>query len=181
MTMMLTLSEFKVVFNQKAILDPADRARNKLLKEVGAYTRTVAKNSMIDMAVAKGNAKKLKSRDRKIKRAGFKVGADGSQVSKPGNPAFSRVGWVKQHIYFAVDKDAKNVVIGPAKLNGTKSQHAIEVLEYGGIEQIFLGGPKRRISVTAKYEPRPTMRLALAKTIQKKLPALIAGGIMREA
>lgn len=177
---MLTISEFKVVFNQKAVMTPAEKATNTLLKSIGAYTRAVAKNSMIDMFIAKGNVKGIKKRDRKLKKSGFNLGADGDMISKPGAPAFSKIGHVKTFIFFAVDKDRQEVVIGPAKLGGVKSEHAVEVLEHGGVEQIFLGGPKKRISVTAQYQARPTMHLALDKAIKKKTPELLAGGIMRE-
>lgn len=179
---MITIADFKVIFNEKAILTPAEKAQEKLLKEFGAYTRTVAKNSMIDMNVGR-DAKKIKKRDRKLKKQGFEVRTHEGfteKVSKPGSPAFSKVGYVKQHIYFAADAKAKEVVIGPAKLSGVKSDRAVEVLEHGGVEQIFIGGPRQRISVTANYKARPTMHLAFEKALEKKLPKLIEGGIMRE-
>lgn len=177
---MITITEYKAWFNAQAVLTPAERFKLKLFKEFGAYTRTIAKNSMIDVQVG-GDAKKMAKRDRKVGRAGFII-SGGEKVSKPGAAAFSRLGWIKQFIYFAADKD--ECVIGPALLSGVKSRGAVEALEHGGVEQLsiakWVNGQRVQLTVTAQYKARPTMGLAFNKAIDKKLPKLIAGGIMRE-
>jgi len=179
---MMNIADFKVIFNEKAILSPAERMQEKIIKDTLGYTRRVAQNSMIDMNVG-NDAKAIKKRERKLDRRGFDVRTHNgftTRVSKPGAPAFSKVGYVKRFILFAVDMKAKEGVCGPAKLSGVKSENAVETLEHGGIEQIFIGGPRKRISVTANYKARPTMRLAFAKALEKKTPRLIEGGLMRE-
>ena len=178
--LMLTIKEYKLLWNAQAILTPAEKFRIRLFKEFGAYTRSTAKNSMIDVQVG-NDAKKLKKRDRKLNKAGFII-SGGEKVSKSGAAAFSRLGLVKRHIYFVADKD--NVVIGPALLHGVKSKGAVEKLEHGGAEQLtvrqWIKGQRVQLTVTAQYKARPTMGLAFDKAIDKKLPKLIAGGIMRE-
>lgn len=168
------LAEYKAAFNAKAILTPAEKMQVNTIKETLAYTRTVARNSMIDMKPQ--NPAGIAKRDRALKRFGLSAG----ESSRPGQAAFSKVGHIKRHIYFAVDARTKEGVAGPAKLHGVQSKNAIETLEKGGVEQIFIGGRKRRVSVTANYRARPTMRLAFAKAVEKKLPKLIENGIMRE-
>ncbi len=167
MVRVITLQDFKLTFNPPALLDPAMKFRRRVFQEFGSYCRTVAKNSMVDT-----------SNTKKVSRAGFILSGGNRQTSKPGTAAFSRLGFVKQHIYFAAD--TTQVTIGPAKLEGLKAaDNALDVLEHGGTEQVFMGR-RVRISKTAQYRPRPTMGLAFVKAIDKKLPRLIAGGIMRE-
>lgn len=178
---MLSIAEYKVFFNKEAILSPAEKMKARVYKQFGAYTRTVAKNSMIDMGA--NTDKQIKRRERALNRAGF-IMTGGRRVSMPGSPAFSRVGHVKRHIYFAAD--AEGVVIGPALLAGVRSegQAAVHVLEYGGSEQItaaeFSKGKRVLVRKTAQYKARPTMRLAFAKAMEKQLPKLLEAGIMRE-
>lgn len=174
---MLTIEEFKVLFNAQAVLSPAEKGKMKLFQNIGAYCRKVAKNSMIDVNVG-NDAKKIKARERKISKAGFII-SGGERVSKPGAAAFSKTGLMKQHIYFAADEN--DVVIGPAALTGVRSKNAMEVLEHGGTEQIITGGRKKRIAVTAQYKARPTMGLALEVTKEKKLSKMLENFIGREA
>jgi hypothetical protein len=172
---MLSLQEYKAVWNSQAVLTPAEKHRQTMFRRIGAHTRAVAKNSMIDVG-ASGNQARTKV-NRRMSRAGF-VLSGGKRVSKPGAAAFSRLGHLKRHIYFAADKD--NVVIGPALLRGLRSKGAAEVLEKGGTEQIDIGGRRKRVKVTAQYRARPTMKLAFDKVLKKHLPALLENGIMRE-
>lgn len=176
----MLIADFKVQFNAKEVLTPVEKMRVTIFKEVGSYTRTVAKNSMIDVS-ARGDQKRQNRLDKKITKAGF-LRSGGRKVSIPGAAAFSRIGWVKQHIYFAADKE--NVVIGPALLDGVKSKGAVEKLEHGGIEQLtvreWIKGRPVQVTVSANYKARPTMGLAFGKAIKKKLPRLLEGGIMRE-
>jgi len=164
-------------FHEKQILNPVEKMQFNLLQGFGAYTRTIAKNSMIDMYV-RGDKKKERSRNRKLKKAGFLGAMNSNAVSKPGNPAFSKLGQIKKFIFFVSDIKEKNVVIGPEKLYGMEHTNTVEILEYGGTAQIFVGWPKR-VSKTANYRPRPTMHLAFEKAMKKKLPGLIRGGVMR--
>jgi hypothetical protein len=170
---MKSLAEFKMHWDAKAILTPAEKARLKVHKEFGAYTRAVARNSMIDVG---------KATPARLSRAGA-ILSYGMRVSRPGTPAFSVTGLLKRHIYFASTHE--ETVVGPAKLSGVASRNAVERLEYGGTERVtlrqFINGKMVRREVTGHYEARPTMRLAFAKALQAKLPKLIENGIMREA
>ncbi len=188
----MNVAEYKAWFNAKAILTPAEKMVRTLYKECGAYTRTVAKNSMkqptqTEASKAARRAAMQRDASGKFLKGSGKVShslpAKILGYSQPGAAAFSRLGWIKQFIYFAADKDS--VVIGPALLTGVKSKGAVEHLEHGGIEQLnitkWIKGQKTQTSVTAMYKARPTMGLAFAKMIDKKLPKLIENGIMREA
>lgn len=176
---MLTIADYKAAWNSQAILAPAERAKEQVLKKFGLYCRTVAKNSMIDVQVGT-DKKAIRKRDRKINKAGFIV-SGGKKVSAPDSPAFSRVGYVKKFIYSAADEN--EVVIGPALLLGVRSKGAVKTLEHGGTEQLtvtnWVKGTKTQVKVTASYKARPTMGLAFEKTKKKQLPKLLEHCIIK--
>ena len=82
-------SEFDVrlEFDEDSLLGAVKYANKKALRSVGAYVRRVAVNSI-----------------RQSKKS-----------SSPGTPPNTRAGLLKRSILFGVERDARSVVIGPAK------------------------------------------------------------------
>ena len=120
-------------FDPKKVLDPAERADRQQLSKFGAFVRTRARSSM-----------------RKRKRA-----------SRPGEPPSVHVGLVKKFLYFVYESQRRNVLIGPAKLNGTRSGDSLEMLEHGGDTTRRRG----KETVRAQYPARPFMGPAFAKEL----------------
>jgi hypothetical protein len=156
------LKSVKVAMNAKAIMTPAEKAQAKLLKEFGGYCRRVMMNS--------------------IKRARNQF----HHANKGKPPLYHDDGAInfKKTIFFVADVKQKNVVIGGVLLSGTKAggDPVPGILEHGGAKF----GNVRRKHGRDKYVPRtahehPYAGPAFDTAIKKKLPSLIAGGIMREA
>lgn len=125
----LTIEQAKQgFFDRAAVLARMDKATLRALSKFGAFVRRRAKSSI-----------------RKRKR-----------ISDPGQPPSSHVGYVKDFLFFVAEPQLKNVVIGPAKLNGTKSTTALASLEHGGRSLVMRKGKARTILV----RPRPFMKPA---------------------
>lgn len=155
----VTLKNIKIVMNAQAILTPAEKFQNRLLKQFGGYVRTTARRS-----IRPANRKR--------------------QTSEPGQPPLFHRGRLtyKDTIFFVVDARRKEVVIGGVLLSDTKSETAVPgVLEHGGIA-IFRQkrGKGQVFRKSARVLPRPHMAPAFSKAVDKFLPELIRGGIMRE-
>jgi hypothetical protein len=88
------------------VLDKAERAELSALAKFGAYCR-----------------RRMKSMIRRRKRS-----------ADPGSPPSSHLGWLRDFIFFFVDRKKKDVVIGPILLNSVSSEsdRAPELLEKGG-------------------------------------------------
>jgi hypothetical protein len=151
----------KSYFNKNAILTPAEKFQKTLLSKFGSAVRTTQRNSM-------------------------KKGGPG-KVSEPGKAPLrhSRKLDIKETVFFFVDVKKKDVVIGMVlavgKNNGDEPMPG--QLEYGGVDYTEWQGKKRgyrRRKEPLRIRPRPGAHLAFKKTIDKQLPRLIAGGIMRE-
>jgi hypothetical protein len=159
----VTLKELKVKWNSKAILTPAEKFQVKLLKEAGAYTRMIQRNS--------------------IKRAANRK--DRSQPGQPpkhhGTPLLGGDGY-KGTIFYDVDVRKKEMVCGAVLLQGTSAngQAVPGALEHGGVLLVLTGRRFARRKVAVDYRARPSAVPAFQKMIDKKLPRLIEGGIMRE-
>ena len=82
-------SEFdvRIEFDEDRLLGAAKYANKKALRSAGAYVRRIAVNS--------------------IHRS--------KKSSPPGTPPNTRQGLLKRSILFGVERDARSVVIGPAK------------------------------------------------------------------
>jgi phage gpG-like protein len=120
-------------FDRKAVMSAVDTTTRKVLSKFGAFVRTTARHSI----------KKRKS------------------AAPAGSPPSSHTGLLKKFIFFGYDKDAKSVVIGPAKLNtGTEAPHT---LEYSGVTKVK--GRKAHIKA------RPYMHPAF-ESEKDKLPAM---------
>lgn len=92
-------------FDRPRVIAATDRAKRRTLGRAGGYVRLVAQRSI-------------------RKRTG---------VSRPGNPPHSHAPHLLRKLIFYVwDQRRDGVVIGPAKLNSTLYDDALEMLEYGG-------------------------------------------------
>lgn len=157
----ITLSNVSVVFNQKAILTPAERFQNRLLHKFGGSCR-------------------------KTQQYSLRRGSPG-QVSKPGKPPLRHATRpdFKYTVFYFADVRAKDVVIGPVLLSGKSAASPVpQLLEKGGLTRMSIARRRNRRAkkiVDVNISARPSARPAFEKTINKQLPALIKGGIMAEA
>lgn len=130
-------------FDTKRVKRAVDKGNRKGLSKFGAYTRTVARNS--------------------IKRS--------KKSSAPGTPPKSHTGWLKKGIYFSFDKIRRAVVIGPVAFKSL-SNTTLEALEYGG-PSVILGnteynkGVKTRKQHRVNVKARPFMRPAHKKVLPR--------------
>lgn len=158
----ITLDKVRGSFNPKAILTPAQKMTKKLLDKFGLTVRRTQMNSM------------------KRGKIGPRGGKIPSQIGKP--PArHSRLLDIKRTVFSFTDVPKKDVVIGMVLLAGQpRGDRAMPgVLEHSGTATIKTGrGMARTKNVTVRE--RPSSVPAFQKTVKKQLPALIAGGIMRE-
>ena len=131
----------KSFFDAPAVLKAMDRATNKALSQFGAYVRSDARHS--------------------LRKAG-----PSTPPSTPPAPPRSRNGLLKKFIFFAYEREKRNVVIGPVRLPRMMYDDNLIMLEYGGKRQMKLygyGGMRR--SSIATYRARPFMRPAFARNI----------------
>lgn len=119
-------------FDKEAVQQAVGKASASVMGKQGGYVRKVAQNSI---------------------RRGKKT-----EVSAPGQPPISHTGALKRFIYYALDRQSKTVVVGPARLD--KPGLATAALEYGG-ETTNAAGQRGRIRA------RPFMGPALEKSEQK--------------
>jgi hypothetical protein len=148
--------EFKpyVTTNFDAILKAAEKATYRNLTQFGAITRRDAQRSM--------------------RKAGKK-----GTPSKPGKPPKARSGYLKRNIFFEVERDNNNVVIGPI-LKRRGFSNVPEALEYGKLMR-YRGSSKfddwhrrlkmkRKVIMLAKkpymLEARPYMRPARDRVLK---------------
>jgi hypothetical protein len=157
------LEALKLSWNSQAILTPAEKFQKRLLGSFGAYCMRTQRNS--------------------IKRASqpHQRSDEGSPPLHHATPLLNGQGF-KGTIFFAVDLRKKECSIGPVLLNGTAAggQRVPEVLEKGGVIVLLSGARRDRRRRSIQVRARPSAQPAFEKTVKKKLPELIAGGIMRE-
>jgi hypothetical protein len=92
-------------FDRAAVVGAMDRATQKVFNRFGGTTRLIARRSI------------------------RKIGKNG-KASSPGQPPRSRTGLLREHIYYAYERQARSVVIGPALF--ARSSWAQMTLEHGG-------------------------------------------------
>lgn len=124
-------------FDVKKVMDRADRAELKALSKFGAFVRRRARSSI-----------------RKRKRS-----------AEPGFPPSSHLGLLRDFIFFFVEKEDKNVIIGPILLNKQNQTPTVpESLEYGGDavvrRAIKVHGEKLIAKRTLHYRGNPFMHPA---------------------
>jgi hypothetical protein len=143
----LTIQQFRrYFFGRQAVVSAADRTKKRVLNRFGAFVRTKARQSI-----------------RKRKR-----------VSRPGEPPTNRKGQLKRFLFYGYEPQRDSVVIGPAKLNGSKFSIP-EVIEHGGKTTVSVRqkkrGKRRRNHKRITYAARPFMQPAFQNE-QQKLPQL---------
>lgn len=138
------IDKAKSMFFDRVLINAVDRAEIKTLSKMGAFVRRSARQSI-----------------RKRKKS-----------SPPGKPPSSHTGLLKKFIYFGYDSGRNTVVVGPARLNGTRSPESLETLEFGGMADVYRNGK----TVNVRIEARPYMGPALAKNLPK-FPSLWANTV----
>lgn len=152
-------------FDREKVQKQVDAGTKRVLSKFGAYVRQRAKTSI---------------RTRK-------------GISSPGNPPYahtyvarkrdnpngkrkkgSKFYLFRNSILFSYDPSSKSVVIGPALLNGSRTNPTVpELLEKGGTVS--------RDGKTMHYRPRPFMGPAFRKELQGKLAAQLKGFVNKGA
>lgn len=82
-------------------------------------------------------------------------------ISQPGKPPHSHEGTLRRLIFFAFDRDAESVVIGPLARRTRTGSHGAALLEAGGT--VVRSGRRGRRRLL-RYRPRPFMGPALEKS-----------------
>src|SRR5262245_37074274 len=135
----LTIEQAKEkFFDSQKIIDAERRATLRALSRFGAFVRQRAKSSI-----------------RPRRRA-----------SEPGEPPSSHVGRLRDNIFFVVEPDEQNVVIGPAKIN-KPAPLILQALEHGGETLIMGRGRNKGRMVPAMIQPRPFMQPAFDEEYPK--------------
>lgn len=158
MTFDLKLNDFQKGFVDTTKQD-TDRGVNRGLMYMGGFIRTVAKRSI-----------KPAARHPKKAQAGFLKGLGGEVYSQPGQPPLSKIGLLRDNIFYAWVSATRSVVIGPAKLNGRGNVPA--ALELGGpcttTALTFEKGRRKFVLRTFMMRARPYMRPALKEAMKPK-------------
>ncbi len=146
------------VLEQEKVIDAMARATNRALNRFGAFVRQRAITSMLGHKTGKGFGMKSKVTNR-----------GGS--SPPGSPPTPHTGLLVKGIGFETESNT-NVIIGPGKLNGTKSDTALAALEHGGLSLVSRFGKSEKVYI----EARPFMQPAFDAEIDNA-PYLWKNGI----
>ena len=126
------------------IIKAAERHEKKLLNHIGGYIRKTAVRSM-----KKGH---------------------GKIVSKPGKPPFTWTLVYPASLRYAYDPVTRTVVIGGLLL-GKSAVPVPGIIEKGGMQVLV---NKRRYQLyVGKYLPRPALRLALKKAMDRAIAAAL--------
>jgi hypothetical protein len=119
-------------FDREAVIKLMDKATHKALSKFGAYVRQRARTSLRyrDATSPPGHPPSAHKTMTRVKTN--KKGVTSKQAASP----------LRDFTFFAYDRAAKVVYIGPAKTNqqnarGLNGQTVPEVIEYGGSETIF--------------------------------------------
>ena len=135
-----TIQEAKERFlDWQKVQDAAKSASLRALSRFGAFVRQRAKTSM-------------------RKRKG---------ISEPGEPPSAHVGLMRDMMFFVVEPEVPNVVIGPAKINKPIPM-IMQALEHGGesLATVTRGKLKGTL-VPVRIEARPFMQPAFDAEIKK--------------
>lgn len=129
----------KIVVNKAPVMRSLSKWQYKAFRKFGAFVRNAARWSM----------RPAPKKDNK--------------TSAPGEPPYTRTGGVRKNIFYAVDYNARSVVIGPVRKSGGVG--APEALEYGGYSLIY--NPDRKKRIRTSIEARPYMRPAFEKGLER--------------
>lgn len=157
------IEDLKVTWNSQAIMTPAEKFQRRLLFQFGAYCMSAQRNS-------------IKPASKKRQQS-----AAGQPPVYHNTPLLGGKGF-KGTIFYAVDTREKTVSIGPILLNGSHSRRGLvpETLEHGGVTVVNKGSRRKQRLVAVEIRARPSAQPAYERSVKKKLPDLIKGGIMRE-
>lgn len=149
---MFTMKAVKMSFDKNAFKVPVNRAKQKILREFGAYVRTVAKNMI-------------------------KTGAK-DHHSKPGMPPIGHDGPTryKDFIFYVVEGDG--VIVGSALLPRKDQNKMPGDLEKGGQVMVTKRVNGVLTKVPVMMAGRPHMKKAFDIAIKAKLPKLIEHSIV---
>ncbi len=141
----LTIQQFRrYFFDRQAVVSAADRTKKRVLSRFGGFVRRSARQAI-----------------RK-------------RVSRPGEAPTNRKGQLKRFLFYGYEPQRDSVVIGPAKLGGSRFS-VPEIIEHGGNATVRIPqkkrGRRRRVRKRIAYAARPFMQPAFEKE-QQKLPQL---------
>lgn len=151
----MTLSEAKIIWNEKPLLSKADQATIGALSGVGAATRAIGKNSI-----------KTQPKGKRSKSGGPPYGHDGRTRYKD---------W----IFYFVDKQSKEMVAGAILLPRKDQTKVPGVLEKGGKSTVLRNREFwwKSSRVEISQQSRPHMAPAMDKAVKKYLPKLLENSI----
>ncbi|WP_437205862.1 hypothetical protein [Planctomicrobium sp. SH664] len=131
-------------FDRQAIIDAVGKGEARVLNRAGAITRKIARQSM-----------------RRRKR-----------ISTPGSPPSARLGYLRDFLYYQWDPQSRSMVIGPAKLAGSRGYVVPELLEFGGTVSFSRNGKR----ITQRFAARPYMGPA-SRVVKAKFPSLWSNSV----
>lgn len=150
-----TVGQFKdAFFDPSKVIKGMDRAAARALSRFGAFVRQSAKTSIRyrEKPALPGQPPSAHRTGTRLKK-NRKTGVTKRQPSSP----------LRDLIFFAYDREKKEVIIGPAIFPAARSKGVPPVLEYGGTEAIPPRGKRR--GRTARYAAHPFMRPARDKNL----------------
>lgn len=168
--MMYKIDEAKSFFFDRPTIDGLHKDAKRGLARFGAFVRRKAKSSM-----RKARQKKLaeltseelqrfRIEQEYAKRENRPAPKRPLAPSEPGQPPRTRVGLIKELLFFSYDPNSRSVVVGPATIDTPSG--APENLEEGATVTTRAG--------RFRIEKRPYMKPAFDANLSK-LPRLMAG------
>lgn len=148
-----TIEQFKATFfDSEKVIRAMDRATRRNLSRAGAFVRRSARQSI--KKAPKADPKTGKILKGRRKKGAIVVDA----TALPGKPPFGHGQQkLKKFVFFAYDADRKTMIVGPAKLDGTRGGGP-EFIEYGGPTTIRTRRGRAR---SVRFHGNPFMRPAL--------------------
>lgn len=154
----------KSFFDADRVLKSMDRAVARSLSRFGAFVRTKARTSIRYRTDPAPPGRPPSAHKTVTRLKTNRKGVTKRQASSP----------LRDLIYFAYDKDARSVVIGPVIFPSARRKGTPERLEYGGsgVGTRRVPGSRKRVAATFRYEPRPFMHPAFESELPKALESL---------
>jgi hypothetical protein len=170
----------KTTIDRDKVLNTLEKRVNFVLYKFGAAVKTTAQRSMRyrrRMRVDKRFVVRKHKKGLKGKSSFVEEPYRGYPASKPGEPPFAhQQPNIRKMMMFAVERQEKNVVIGPLP----KSKMIAELMEYGGwrkMKQAWAKNKKGQYIISSmngwmlekqvQYPARPFMRPAFRKLIEE--------------
>lgn len=157
-------------FDRAAVIRDLDGTARRGLSKWGAFARRKVRRSLRKARMkklsemTKDERQRYRIRQDIAKREGLPRPKRPLAPSKPGEPPRMRVGLIKKLLFFAYDRDARSVVVGPAVID--RPTGAPETLEEGGYVETRSG--------RVRIEPRPYMKPVFDE-MRPQLPRFLAG------